>query len=106
MRKRIAALSAALLAATTLVVTATPAQAAPSNCRSGKEHHGGGPSGTFWYICLSGDGGYYFKYRVKHPNPQVDEWRYGYQTECAPVLTWLEFYYTIGQREITEIAYC
>ncbi|PZG44765.1 hypothetical protein C1I98_16585 [Spongiactinospora gelatinilytica] len=105
MRKRIAAVSATLLTAATLIATATPAQAAPSNCRSGKSDVQGA-SGTFWYICTAGDGGYYFKYRVKHPNPQVDMWMYGYQTECAPVLTWLEFRYTIGQREITEIAYC
>ncbi|PZG44764.1 hypothetical protein C1I98_16580 [Spongiactinospora gelatinilytica] len=104
-RTRVAALSATLLTAATLIATATPAHAAPANCTGGTKDHAG-TSGTAWYICTGGDGGYAFKYRVKHPNPQADTWLYGYQTACVPVPQWLEFRYTWGQREVTGVAFC
>ncbi|MEV7012516.1 hypothetical protein [Streptosporangium sp. NPDC051022] len=105
LRKHAAALSVTLLTAATLLVTAAPAHAQPTNCRSGKENITG--SGfDFWYICTGGDGGYALQYRVKHPNPQVDTWIYGYSTSCVPVGQFLDFHQTWGQREATGVVYC
>ncbi|PZG30993.1 hypothetical protein C1I98_30600 [Spongiactinospora gelatinilytica] len=104
-RKRIAALSATLLAIAALFVTATPAYAAPTDCRTGKDHQTEN-SGIIRHICTGGDGGYLFTYRVKHPDPRRNEWLYGYQTSCVPVPQWLEFHYVLGAREITGVVYC
>ncbi|WP_147267812.1 hypothetical protein [Spongiactinospora rosea] len=104
MRKRVAALSAALLTATTLIATATPAHATPTDCRGGTRDHVG-LSGVAWYICTGGTGGYRFSYRQKHPHPEIDYW-YFRQTDCVPVPQWLEFSYTWGQKEVIDVVFC
>ncbi|MEV4094336.1 hypothetical protein [Streptosporangium saharense] len=106
--KHAAALAASLFAATALFTTtifAAPAQAQPTGC-SGGTSNPTGTGGTAWYYCSGGDGQYAFSYRVKHPNPQVDAWLYGYRTECVSPGQLLQFGYTWGQREVVAAVFC
>ncbi|MFI7539216.1 hypothetical protein [Streptosporangium sp. NPDC049376] len=104
-RKHAAALAATLLTAGTLLATAAPAHADPTDCRMFKENVTA-TGGTVYYICTGGTGGYAFEYRVKSsPNPDHGGWSYG-RTACVPVGQFLVFEYVLNQREVTAIVNC
>jgi hypothetical protein len=68
LRKSTALAFSALVATAALVGTATPAQATPIDCTTGKEGK------TAWAYCNGGTGGFTVRIRVTHPNPTVGYW--------------------------------
>jgi len=67
MRKPWALAATALLTAA-LVGTASPAQAAPTDCSTGRDGK------TVWVYCSGGSGQYRVSIYVIHPNPVVGSW--------------------------------
>ncbi|GAA3572381.1 hypothetical protein GCM10022419_061580 [Nonomuraea rosea] len=63
-----AVLAASALFAATLIGTASPAQATPTGCTTGRDGK------TAWAYCSGGDGNYAVKIYVTSPNPMVGSW--------------------------------